>query len=147
MDPRFQKTALVLAAVFITTAVVLLWLVQRLFKAWGWHDLGTPSRPIRIRSRRVSRLIGLGFVLAGCGFLVWSWHDAHTSRFFLFKMAAAGPAFVGMGMSMVIEAPLTPADDSPTRPSVLAWTLSGLGLALGLLYTHFLETGRLPLIP
>ncbi len=146
MNPRFQNIALVLALAFLVTFVVLLWLVQRLFRARGWHALGTPSRPIRVRSRLVSRLIGLGFALVGAGFVAWSWYDADTSRRFSFKMATLGPCFLGIGAWMVIEGPLTPEDGATVRPSALAWVLMFLGLGAGLLYAQFLETGRWPFL-
>src|SRR4051812_48070628 len=106
MNTNFQGLALVLGIGFVGLFVVLLRLVQAGFKARGWHELGTPARPIQIRSRAVSRLIGVLFVLAGCGFMVWSWNEAHTNRLFNVKLAAGGPCFLGIGAYFVISGPV-----------------------------------------
>src|SRR5438067_1851173 len=108
MNSEFQGIALVLGVGFIALFLMLIWLVQVIFKAKGWHELGTPGHPIQIRSRMASRLIGALFVLAGCGFMVQSWRDAHNSRLIWLKLAAGGPAFIGMGTWMVIEGPELP---------------------------------------
>jgi protein-S-isoprenylcysteine O-methyltransferase Ste14 len=94
-----------------------------------------------VRSRAVSRLIGFVTVLAGLGFVAWSWHDA-PARFFSFKMAATGPFLVGCGLWVAIEGPEFPLQ----RVSALGWVLMLLGLGVGLLYGEFLATGRLPFL-
>jgi hypothetical protein len=140
MNTNFQGLALMLGIGFVGLFVVLLRLVQSGFRARGWHELGTPDRPIQIRSRAVSRLIGGLFALAGCGFLAWSWHEAHTNRSLNFKMAAGGPGFLGIRAYFLIEGPISTED----RPSTLGWILAMGGVAAGLLYSEFLRTGRLP---
>ena len=131
---------------FLGVSVGLLWVVSRVFKARGWHDLGTPDRPILIRSRAVSRLLGALLALAGCGFVWWSWSDAHFSRLFSYKMAAMGPCGIVLGVWVVVTGPVHPDDDLPAQPPPSAWLMMILGLAVGFLYTHFLETGRVPFL-
>jgi hypothetical protein len=140
---RNEGVPFILAAGFIAIFILLLWLVRAVSRSQGWHDIGTPARPLHIRSRGASRAIGALFALAGSAFMAWSWQQAHQDRFFITKMAAGGPAFVGMGAWMMIEGPELPAN----RPSPLGWSLSLAGLALGFLYAEFLRTGRLPFVP
>jgi len=141
-----EGVALVLAVGFLAVAAGLLWAVQHVFKARGWHDLGTPDRPILIRSRAVSRLLGSLLALAGCGFVWWSWNDAHFSRLFSYKMAAMGPCGIVLGVWVVVTGPIHTDDSTHARPPLVAWFLMMLGLAAGFLYAHFLETGRVFLL-
>ena len=72
--------AVVMALVFLSLFVGLLWLVPRVSRIFGLQGLGAPARPVRIRSGLGSRLVGAVFLTAGCGFVAWTWHDSHSSQ-------------------------------------------------------------------
>jgi hypothetical protein len=142
MNPdQTRNIALVFAIGFLTVFVTLLYLVPLAFRVvrerlGPWPSGGRAF----LRSRIFSRICGILFALAGGGFVAWSWDEAHSGRFFSFKLAASGPMFIGMGAWLAIEGP----EPSGHRPSLLGWILTALGLVAGLLYVEFLRTGRLP---
>jgi formate hydrogenlyase subunit 3/multisubunit Na+/H+ antiporter MnhD subunit len=147
MNPGTQGIALWLALIFVALFVALLFVVTRAFRARGWHEWGTAARPIRIRSRAASRLVGALVALVGCGLAMGSWADAHSQRFFSFKLATLGPTAIGIGAWMLIEGPvMPPKSENYPPPSLLGWVMMISGFAIGLAYSEFLKTGRLPFL-
>jgi hypothetical protein len=144
-NPRFVTLALVLALAFVALFVSLLWLVRQASLARGsWVEEGRredkPTPAPRATIRVGPRAVGVLVVLAGCGFVVWSWNEAHAGRMFSFKMATMGPLLIGVGVWAIVEGPEMPT----RRVTPLGWILSGIGLLCGFLYAEFLRVGRLP---
>ena len=84
-----------------------------------------------------TRLVGLFFGLLGNGFVFASWREAHDQGQFSLKTAVLGPCLLAVGLYFLIEAPSMPVK----RPSVLGWTLTIVGIALGIFYAEWLKNG------
>ena len=133
---------------FATLAFVAFWVVRWGFKKLGWRTWGAPLRQIQIRSRVVSRLLGMLAMGVGIVIVRWSWEDVHTGRTFSYRDAVGGPVIIGYGLFVAIAAPLSARkwEIRVARVPPLLAVCGIAGLVAGFIYAEYLRTGRIPLL-
>jgi len=145
---QIPRPFLVPCLVFLGLLALLIWLVSGGFQKLGMHEWKQPSEPVRvfILTRAASRRLGVGLTSTGILLMSWMWDMAHGGQLFDMKAAVLGPLLMGMGMWMMVEAPLAPDGLTFSRLFPIGWVLCATGFAAGIVYAEFLKTGRIPFV-